>query len=90
MTCLDIPSLRRNGVYYHHAAIPLDIKDTYPKTDETFSLRTRDLREAVIGVRKAVAEVDARFAEHRRGQNTTLFLRDDVTEPTTLKRRACQ
>lgn len=46
--------------------MPVDIKSTYPKTEETFSLRTKDPREALILVRKAAAEVDERFAAHRR------------------------
>lgn len=59
---------RRGAVYYHRAAIPLDIADTYPKTEETFSLRTTDHREAVRRVRVAAAEVDRRFEAHRRRQ----------------------
>jgi integrase len=70
----------RNGVYYHRAAIPADIRDTYPKTEETFSLNTRDPREAVRRVRVAATEVDARFAEHRRRQNAVLTPRDNLTD----------
>jgi integrase len=57
---------RRGSVYYHRAAIPVDIKDTYPKTEETFSLKTSDYQEAVRRVRVAAAEVDQRFDLHRR------------------------
>ena len=57
---------RRGAVYYHRAAIPQDIKDTYPKTEEVFSLRTKDYAEALRRVRVAAVEVDKRFAEHRR------------------------
>lgn len=56
---------RRNAVYYHRAAIPTDIADTYPKTEETFSLRTKDYAEALQRVRVAAVEVDRRFAAHR-------------------------
>ncbi|WP_373237522.1 DUF6538 domain-containing protein, partial [Cohaesibacter celericrescens] len=56
---------RRNATYYHRAAIPVDIKGTYPKTEETFSLKTKDYREAVRLVRIKAAEVDLRFEEHR-------------------------
>jgi len=59
---------RRGAVYYHRAAIPVDIADTYPKTEETFSLKTKDHREAVKRVRVAAAEVDRRFEEHRQRQ----------------------
>jgi len=33
---------RRDATYYHRAAIPVDIKSTYPKTEEAFSLATKD------------------------------------------------
>ncbi|MCC5989380.1 MAG: hypothetical protein JJT95_17045 [Pararhodobacter sp.] len=56
---------RRNAVYYHRAAIPTDIADSYPKTAETFSLRTKDYGEALQRVRVAAVEVDQRFAAHR-------------------------
>ncbi|MEH6833713.1 MULTISPECIES: DUF6538 domain-containing protein [Falsihalocynthiibacter] len=38
---------RRNATYYHRAAIPKDIANTYPKAEETFSLGATDHREAV-------------------------------------------
>ncbi|WP_216367939.1 DUF6538 domain-containing protein [Oceanidesulfovibrio marinus] len=57
---------RRGAVYYHRAAIPVDIKDNYPKTEETFSLKTKDYQEAVRKVRVAAAIVDRKFEEHRR------------------------
>jgi len=38
---------RRGATYYHRAAIPKDIAKTYPKSEETFSLRTKDYREAL-------------------------------------------
>ncbi|MEP3301265.1 MAG: DUF6538 domain-containing protein, partial [Roseibium sp.] len=38
---------RRGATFYHRAAIPVDIKSSYPKAEETFSLRTKDFREAV-------------------------------------------
>jgi hypothetical protein len=58
--------MKRGNTYWHRAAIPADIKATYPKTEQTFSLQTKDLREALIRVRKAAAEVDEHFAAHRR------------------------
>jgi integrase len=57
--------LLRGSTYYHRASIPVDIAATYPKTEETFSLRTKDPREALVRVRRAAAEVDDRFAAHR-------------------------
>ena len=59
---------RRNATYYHRAAIPVDIKDSYPKTEETFSLKTKDYREALRLVRIAAVDVDKRFEAHRRQQ----------------------
>ena len=56
---------RRNATYYHRAAIPVDIKDSYPKTEETFSLKTKDYKEALRLVRVASVEVDRKFEEHR-------------------------
>ena len=56
---------RRNATYYHRAAIPTDIAATYPKSEETFSLKTKDHREAVRLVRVAAAQVDQRFSAHR-------------------------
>lgn len=52
---------RRGAVYYHRAAIPADIKDSYPKAEETFSLKTKDRAEALRLVRVAAVEVDERF-----------------------------
>lgn len=58
--------IKRGNVYWHRAAIPVDIKATYPKTEETFSLGTKEPHAALIAVRRAAAEVDERFAAHRR------------------------
>lgn len=57
---------RRGAVYYHRAAIPVDIKGTYPKSEETFSLKTKDYKEALRRVKVAAVEVDRKFDEHRR------------------------
>lgn len=61
------PRLKRNGnVYWFRCAIPRDIADTYPKTEEKFSLKTSDYQRALKELRRASAEVDERFEEHRR------------------------
>lgn len=57
---------RRGAVYYHRAAIPKDIADTYPKAEETFSLKTKDHAEALRRVRIEAVRVDEKFAAHRR------------------------
>ncbi len=59
---------RRGARYYHRAAIPVDIKDTYPKTEETFSLGTSDYAEALKLVRIKSVEVDRKFEAHRQQQ----------------------
>ncbi|MCV0429901.1 MAG: site-specific integrase [Roseibium sp.] len=56
----------RGTTYYHRAAIPKDIKDTYPKVEEKKSLRTSDFAEAIRRVRVEAAIVDRAFEEHRR------------------------
>lgn len=57
---------RRGATYYHRAAVPVDIKDTYPKSEETFSLKTKDRQEALRRVRIAAVDADRRFDAHRR------------------------
>ncbi len=57
---------RRGAVYWHRAAVPVDIAKTYPKTEETFSLRTKDRSEALKLVRVEAARVDRLFDEHRK------------------------
>ena len=57
---------RRGATYYHRAVVPQDLKATYPKTEETFSLKTIDYKEALRRVRIAAVEVDRRFEAHRR------------------------
>ncbi|SDK22525.1 DUF6538 domain-containing protein [Aliiruegeria lutimaris] len=56
---------RRKSTLYHRAAIPRDISETYPKSEETFSLRTNEHGEAVRRVRIAAVGVDQRFGKHR-------------------------
>ena len=60
--------MKRGNTYWHRASIPADIRSTYPKTEETFSLGTKEPQEALIRVRGAATEVDHRFAVHRRQQ----------------------
>ncbi|MGF6172808.1 DUF6538 domain-containing protein [Ensifer sp. 4252] len=58
--------VQRGNVYWFRCSIPRDIKKSYPKTEETFSLETSDYQDALKRHRKASAEVDERFDEHRR------------------------
>ncbi len=57
--------MKRGNVFYHRASVPEDIRATYGKTEETFSLKTRDPREAMRLVRIEGARVDALFQAHR-------------------------
>jgi integrase len=57
---------RRGAVYYHLAAFPKDIIDSYGKVEETFSLKTKDLNEALRLVRIKAVEVDRKFDDHRK------------------------
>ncbi|PZM08533.1 integrase [Rhizobium tubonense] len=57
--------IKRGNVYWFRCSIPRDIKSSYPKTEETFSLETRDYQDALKKLRKASAEVDDRFDQHR-------------------------
>ncbi len=50
---------RCSAPYYHRAAIPVDIKVSYRKTEETFSLCTTDYQEAVWKVRIEAVRVGA-------------------------------
>lgn len=80
---------RRGAVWYHRAAIPTDIKNTYPKTEEVFSLRTTDYKAAVKRVRVAAAEVDRKFDEHRREmarQSAAAEQQMDDLTPEQIKR----
>ena len=38
---------RRNATYYHRAVAPKDIIESYGKTEEIFSLKTKDHTEAL-------------------------------------------
>ncbi|MGV8865068.1 MAG: DUF6538 domain-containing protein [Pseudomonas sp.] len=60
--------IKRGNTFWHRAVTPVDIRSSYPKTEETFSLGTKDPREAIILLHRAAAEVDERFAAHRREQ----------------------
>ncbi len=73
---------RRGAVYYHRAAVPVDIKDTYPRAEETFTLGTKDHAEALKLVRIAAVEVDRRFDQHRRKiqQQISAPILDELTE----------
>lgn len=57
---------RRGATYWFRASVPRDIANTYPKTEETFSLGTKDLQEAKKRLALANVKVDRMFDAHRR------------------------
>lgn len=61
---------RRGATYYHRAAVPTDIKDSYGKREETFSLKTTDRSEALRRVRMEAVRVDQLFDAHRKQLRT--------------------
>ena len=48
---------RRNATYYHRATVLKDILDTYGKSEEAFSLGTKDCLEAIRNVRVEATEL---------------------------------
>lgn len=60
------PRLKQRGnVYQFRCAVPRDIQDTYGKEEIGWSLRTSDYQEALKRLRKASAEADQMFDDHR-------------------------
>lgn len=57
---------RRGAVYYHRCKVPTDIVETYGRREVTYSLKTRDLTEAVRRVKVAAVETMKAFDDHRR------------------------
>ncbi len=64
------PRLARRGqVYWFRAKVPADLRLHYaPKQEITFSLRTRDLKDALEKVRVEAVKLDQEFAVARRKQ----------------------
>ncbi len=52
---------RHGDVYYLRAAVTADVAATYPKTEEKFSLMTKNRAYAIRKVRFAAIEVDQQF-----------------------------
>jgi len=82
---------RRGATYYHRAAIPLDIKKTYPKSEETFSLNTKNYDEALRLLRIAAVLVDEKFDAHRRMlRGEAQPERDEQVSPSSVQKIAAQ
>lgn len=61
---VDTRIFRCGAIYYHRAAVPKDIVNSYGKREETFSLNTSDHAEAVRKVRIAAVDIDRKFDAH--------------------------
>lgn len=59
--------LLRGQVYYFRRGVPEDLKSILGKSEEKFSLETRDPGEARVRFAKALAEVEERWARLRQG-----------------------
>lgn len=63
---------RRSGVYYFRAKVPVDLQSHYgTKREITYSLKTKDLKEALVSVRVETVKVDQEFDAIRRRLNAT-------------------
>jgi integrase len=60
--------LLRGSVYWFRKGVPDDLRTILKKTEEKFSLRTRDPAEAKVRFAKALAEVEERWARLRQGE----------------------
>lgn len=60
--------LLRGNVYWFRKGVPDDLRTILKKTEEKFSLRTRDPVEARVRFAKALAEVEERWARLRQGE----------------------
>lgn len=56
---------KRGDVYYLRAPVPSDIRETFGKVEVSFSLRTKDLRQANRLIHGKATEVAERFEAHR-------------------------
>jgi len=58
---------RRGAVYWFRAKVPVDLRDHYaPKREITYSLRTKEPREALVKVRIESVKLDQEFERLRR------------------------
>lgn len=59
--------IRRGSVYWFRKGVPEDLRPILKKTEEKFSLGTRDAAEARVKFAKALAEIEERWARLRAG-----------------------
>ena len=56
----------RGDTYYCRFRIPVDIKPSYPKSEEKESLHTKDANEALRRIKLKAVQIDEKFEAHRR------------------------
>lgn len=57
----------KSGVFFLRRRVPDDLREVLGKREEKLSLRTRDVAEAKVRHVKALADLDARWANLRKG-----------------------
>jgi integrase len=62
--------ITRGGIFWLRKKVPDDLRPIVGKTEEKFSLKTRDPAEARILFAKAAAEIEERWSNLRRGRMT--------------------
>ena len=93
MDALSLSSniVRRGAVYYIRVRVPSDLLDYYaPKKEITYSLKTKDPREAKRKGNLERVKIDQQFAEARRnGQMTAATAQGQTTPPLRLPKVPC-
>lgn len=82
--------MRRGAVYYIRVRVPSDLLDYYaPKKEITYSLKTKDPREAKRKGNLERVKIDQQFAEARRnGQMTTTPAQGQTTTGRYVYRKS--
>ncbi|URK88587.1 hypothetical protein LP421_16130 [Rhizobium sp. RCAM05350] len=66
--------IKRGGIYWLRKKVPTDLRPFEGKTEEKFSLKTRDPGEARVLFAKAHAAIEERWARLRKGLKAPLSL----------------
>ncbi len=86
MNALSLSSniVRRGAVYYIRVRVPSDLLDYYaPKKEITYSLKTKDPREAKRKGNLERVKIDQQFAEARRNEQATTAAQGQTTTAAT-------
>lgn len=80
---------RRGSAYYLRAPVPVDIRDTYGKSEVVFSLRTSDRKQANRLINIEAKQVAERFEAHRKNRDGSVpeeTAPHPAIDPHTLQR----